>query len=455
MRVTQQTISTQVIDGLQRAYQRLAQAQEVVTSGRRINHLSDDPIGATRALRLRGFEDTLAQYQRNIDNTLPFLQQADSVLGDVGSGLQRAREIALQMANDTNAPTDRQAAAAEVHQIYLQILSEANTKVDNRYLFGGFLNGAAPFTEGTERVQYNGDNGELAIQTSATNMLQINLLGSAVYQGAGVVGGQGIFDTLQDLEAALRGNSSANALNLAVNFDSAAAAGSGFSPPDTVGTQTAPAILKGEANFSTSVTVFDDHGQGHNLTLLFAKTGATTYNYRFVANAAEITGGTPGNWYQVAQEGTLDFNPDGTFNTAGSTTTDITLSGLANGASDITISAADIDFTGSTRLNQPSAVLKQSQTNTNGLQAQIGRIDATLNQVDTSRAEVGARLNAAQTSKDALAVLQEHTLGQRSTIEDADVLTAYSDFTRLQSAFQAALQSASQVLQPTLLDFLQ
>jgi flagellin-like hook-associated protein FlgL len=157
----------------------------------------------------------------------------------------------------------------------------------------------------------------------------------------------------------------------------------------------------------------------------------------------------------VAQEGTLDFNPDGTFNTAGSTTTDITLSGLANGASDITISAADIDFTGSTQLNQPSAVLKQSQTNTNGLQAQIGRIDATLNQVDTSRAEVGARLNAAQTSKDALAVLQEHTLGQRSTIEDADVLTAYSDFTRLQSAFQAALQSASQVLQPTLLDFLQ
>jgi flagellin-like hook-associated protein FlgL len=45
-------------------------------------------------------------------------------------------------------------------------------------------------------------------------------------------------------------------------------------------------------------------------------------------------------------------------------------------------------------------------------------------------------------------------LGQRSAIEDADVLVAYSDFARFQNAFQAALQSASQVLQPSLLDFL-
>ena len=219
MRVTQQTISTQVIEGLQRAYQRVAKAQEAVTSGRRINHLSDDPIGATRALRLRGFEETLTQYQRNIDNAQPFVEQADAVLGDVVSGLQRAKEIALAMANDTNSPTERLAGATEVHQILSQILSQANTQVENRFLFGGFINGAAPFTQGASRVEYGGDNGEIEVQTSATSSLKINLIGSAVYQGAGVVGGQGIFDTLQDLEAALRGNSSANALSLAINLE--------------------------------------------------------------------------------------------------------------------------------------------------------------------------------------------------------------------------------------------
>ena len=122
MRVTSQSLSTQVIDGLQQAYQRVAQAQEVVTSGLRINHLSDDPIGATRALGLRGFEATLDQYKRNIDDSVPFLDQADSVLGNVTDGLNRAKEIALAMANDTNSPVDRQSAAAEVHQILLQIV---------------------------------------------------------------------------------------------------------------------------------------------------------------------------------------------------------------------------------------------------------------------------------------------------------------------------------------------
>jgi flagellar hook-associated protein 3 FlgL len=102
MRVTQQTISIQVNEGLQRAYQRVARAQEQVTSGRRINHLADDPIGATRALRLRGFEESLAQYQRNLDNTRPFLEGADTVLEDVGSALTRVKEIALAMANEIN-----------------------------------------------------------------------------------------------------------------------------------------------------------------------------------------------------------------------------------------------------------------------------------------------------------------------------------------------------------------
>src|ERR1700756_1423634 len=135
MRVTSQSLSTQVIDGLQQAYRRMARAQEIVTSGRQINRFSDDPIGATRVLGLRAFEDSLSQYKRNIDNTLPFLQQADSVLSGVTDGLTRVKELALAMANDTNSPVERQAAANEVHQIFLQMLSEANSKVENRFLF--------------------------------------------------------------------------------------------------------------------------------------------------------------------------------------------------------------------------------------------------------------------------------------------------------------------------------
>jgi flagellar hook-associated protein 3 FlgL len=454
MRVTSQSLSTQVIDSLQQAYQRMAQAQEVITSGRRINRFSDDPIGATRMVGLRTVEASLAQYESNIKNSQPFLDGADTSLGNVTEALQRAKEIALSMANDTNTAGDRRSAAAEVRQIFQQVLSLSNTKVENQFIFAGYLNGTAAFAQNAGGVSYQGDNGQIFVQTSATSSLPINLSGNQVFQGAGVIGGVGLFDALQDLQATLENSGSASSLSLAVNLDAALAAGTGFSPVDAVGTEAPAATFTAEADFSTVVTVFDSLGQGHNLTFLFAKTGASTFKYRVVANSDEITGGTPGQLYQVATEGTLQFNPGGTLDASGSTLTGITLAGLKDGAADITIVAADLSFTGSTQLAQPSAVLSQAQTNSGGIQAQIGRLDTALDQVSRFRAEVGARLNAAHAASDAVTVLRDHTVAQRSSIEDADVLSAYSDFARLQQAFQAALQSGAQLITPSLLDFL-
>ena len=454
MRITQQSLAIQVKEGLQQAYQRVAQAQAMVSSGRRINHFSDDPLGASRALSLRSFEATVGQYERNLDDALPFLQQADSTLSDVLDGVNRARELALQMSNDTYSSSDRQSAAKEVHQIYLHLLSLANDKVGNRFLFGGFKNGAAPFVDSGTSVTYRGDNGQINVQASDASMIPINLLGNQVFQGAGVTGGVEVLDTLRDLDNFLEGNPAPRSLQLNVNLDSTLAAGAGFSAPDAVGSEVTKATWSGEASYSTTVTVFDTLGQGHNLTFLFAKTAADTYKYRVVADSSEITGGTAGDLYQVAPEGTLVFAANGTLDTANSTLKDITMTNLANGAADITINAANLSFNGSTQSAGPSAVLSLQQSNTTGFNSALGRLDAAINQIDTFRAEIGSRLNSAQTAKDAAGIMKDRVIGQRSNIEDADALSTYSDFARYQNAFQAALQSASQVIQPTLLDFL-
>ena len=95
-----------------------------------------------------------------------------------------------------------------------------------------------------------------------------------------------------------------------------------------------------------------------------------------------------------------------------------------------------------------------SQVNRNGLNPQLGRLDAALNQILTFRATMGARLNTTDLAKEGLDVLKLQTISQRSLIEDADALKVFSDFARLQTAFEAALHSASQVLLPSLLNFL-
>jgi flagellar hook protein FlgE len=119
-----------------------------------------------------------------------------------------------------------------------------------------------------------------------------------------------------------------------------------------------PAAWFAGANFSTVLTVFDSLGQGHDLTYLFRKTAANTWDYRVVANAAEV-GGTAGNLQQVGS-GTLVFNANGSLNAG--TPANITAA-WANGASAQTITAANQIFLGTTQYAQASSV---SVLNQNG-----------------------------------------------------------------------------------------
>jgi flagellar hook-associated protein 3 FlgL len=454
MRVTAQTISLQVNDGLQRAYQQLVKAQEAVASGRKINRISDNPIGAVRVIELRSFEASIAQFVRNIDNGRPFIQQSDAALGDVVEGLTRAREIAVQMANAVYSPVEKAAAAREVDEILDHLISVANAKIDNRFLFGGFKNGAAPFVRTQSGVDYVGDVGEILVQSSTVGTLQINFPGNEIFEAAGVQGGQGTFDILDDLASLMYGRNTPDSVHMAINLSNTISPGTGFSAIDGVGTEVSVAALLMEADFSTAVTAFDANGMGHDLIFAFAKTSPNTYHYRVLASASEVVGGTSGNLYQVAPEGVLAFDGNGDFDAGGSAITDITMTGLTNGAADITILSSELSFMGSRQTAQDSAVLTLQQTNGRGIAAQLGRIDAAIDHILSYRAEAGARLNSAELAMESLEGLRTRTIGDRSRFEDADLLSAYSDFARFQSAFEAALASASQVLAPSLLDFL-
>ena len=111
------------------------------------------------------------------------------------------------------------------------------------------------------------------------------------------------------------------------------------------------------SNFSTTVTVYDSLGKAHDLTFLFRKTETNTWEYRAVAPIKDLQAEpeNPENWMAVA-EGSLKFNNDGTLDAEGSTLNDITLTGLVDGAADLSIVAANLDFTGFTQYAQASSV---------------------------------------------------------------------------------------------------
>ena len=147
MRVTPGLINAQVLGDLQRALAALTRQQNLVASGRRVNEPSDDPGGAARILLIRSRQTATEQFQKNIAGARSILETTDIALRTVGDTLTRARELALQGANDTNDALARKSIAGEVNQLLETLFAQANSRMtDGRFLFGGQESKAAPYT---------------------------------------------------------------------------------------------------------------------------------------------------------------------------------------------------------------------------------------------------------------------------------------------------------------------
>jgi flagellar hook protein FlgE len=110
------------------------------------------------------------------------------------------------------------------------------------------------------------------------------------------------------------------------------------------------------SNFSTTIKVYDSLGQGHELTVLFRKSDSDPLSWEFsvVADATEVGGEEPD--LSEVGSGTLTFNDDGTLEDPDDLSIDLT--GLANGAADLSIA---LSFDGSTQFASPSAVTSVQQ----------------------------------------------------------------------------------------------
>ncbi|HEU4780090.1 MAG TPA: flagellar hook-associated protein FlgL [Steroidobacteraceae bacterium] len=137
---------------------RMARTQEQVTTGKRFQSASEDPIAATRAAVLDRTVAENEQFGRNSNIVEARLNFEEQSLADVTSVLQYVRERALQGANSTLGADERRMLANDVRQ-QLQALVEIANRDDGNgeYLFAGTSTGAAPFAPGTTGVNYLGD----------------------------------------------------------------------------------------------------------------------------------------------------------------------------------------------------------------------------------------------------------------------------------------------------------
>jgi len=208
VRITDAMLTSASLADIQRSQARAFDAQEQVSSGKRINHASDDADGAARAVRLHGELAGIARQGQNADAATSWLSATESSLGEVSSILQRVRELTVQAGNGTLSPSDRKAIADEVDQLTESVRDQANTTLDGRYLFSGAQTTTRPYAAGSD-AYLGGRSGQdvVAIDVGPGVSVQVNTNGLALF---GEGNGDGLLiGTLRTLSADIRSGNSA------------------------------------------------------------------------------------------------------------------------------------------------------------------------------------------------------------------------------------------------------
>jgi flagellar hook-associated protein 3 FlgL len=420
MRVSTSQIYSTGISGINRQLAETLKLQQQIGAEKRIITPSDDPVAAAQVLQVQQAKDVNSQYSTNIDNAKSALGLEDSQLTSVNDMFAKLKELAVEAGSGSLSAADRSSIALELRARFDELVGIANAKdgVGN-YLFAGYQGRTQPFSGTVEGgVTYAGDDGQRALQVSASRLLETSDSGSTVFER--ISNGNGTFNTTYGTN----------------NVSSGPNSGTGTISGGTVSD---PAAWVAPTSGS--------------YTLRFSVSGGvTTYQIYDGATALLATPGT----YTSGQAIPLQQTTPTTVDFGAS----VTVAGTPANGDSFAISPSTSQSLFSTLSNLIQAM---EASNTNSADAARYQMDVSsaLNNLDRAndsvlqvRSAVGSRLNEITALQDINSSVGVQYDDQISTLQDLDLVKTYTDLTQKQTNLQAALKSFTAVSQLSLFNYL-
>jgi len=412
MRVSNQATYDAIKYQLSRTAADLVKANEIVTSGKRINKLSDDPIGLVQVLILRESLSNMDQLGRNISTARGWLDGAETAVGSVKGLITDMKTLAIQMANGTVGSSERSSAAAQVEGTLEQIVSLANTQVNGQYIFAGTKTDTKPFeiqrdaSGNPTGVTYSGNATPFSIKIGKTTNIEVGQDGEAVFNDTYIT----IDSTNNKIDFTENGGASLEATVASGNYTAdqlAAAVGNAMTAASSNSVTYTTGYDVGTKTFS-----IQDDGSLGGLQLL----------WNSGTNASQSIGSDLG-FDPTDDTGTTSYKSDapaqwGIFKTL-------------------------IDLKGYLEDN-----------NVDGVQRSMTRLDANFNHMISNVSDIGTKGVRLDVKEKILEDLKLSYTARKSNLEDADILAAISDVKSKETAYQAALASSAKVMRISLIDYL-
>lgn len=459
----------------------LSQSMERLSSGLRINSAKDDAAGLSIATRMTNQIQGTTVAIRNTNDGLSITQTAEGAMNEMTANVIRAKDLAVQASNYNNN-TDRDTLDNEVQSILTEMSRTVSQSTYNgqRLLDGTFRGDIQVGTEVNQNVNISIGNLSTDQMGVATNYTAISgLSASGLADNIGRSYRTGL--TSSTVDGASVGNVAANS-NSALKIDALNALSStngtiAFSYGNgSVGTSygtagTSAAVTDGIASGSLSI-----NGVTIGTAAAGASDGTVATNLATAINAVSSQTG-------VTASIVTDTSPAGTNSSIVLTNTDgAAINVIANASIDAGIStffstntvgahengaivlndslndltvAFDSSTTGQalTGVSLASSTLVNStlgsQSVSTAASANLSMLvfDASLNTINTQRADLGALSNRFEAIGNNLEVMKESTIAARGRIMDTDFAEETAAMTKRSVLAQAAIAMVSQANQ--------
>ncbi|MBN1505478.1 MAG: flagellar hook-associated protein FlgL [Sedimentisphaerales bacterium] len=161
--------------------------QEQASTGNRVNRGSDSPSDAYRILGLNSQDRMLASYKENVTELTGNLEISSTVIADMSSQLADTRTLLTQIVGGVYDENGQKRIADKLNNTLEQLVSLANTKQANQYLFGGNNTSSAPYRVVREggtiaEVRYEGSDESRSIDVAPGLDIEAYHVGDTIFR---------------------------------------------------------------------------------------------------------------------------------------------------------------------------------------------------------------------------------------------------------------------------------
>lgn len=420
-------VTNNILLSLNKNRKAMSDYETQLSTGKKIQKPSDDPIIAARTLKFRTNISEISQYKTNAEDAINWIDTTEKAVSNTMAIMQRMRELSVQGGSDVLSSKNKEGILEEIGQLSEQLVTEGNISYAGRYMFSGYKTDMPLYYEedstdsfeitetfASDQVEtvsraFNNNVNEVSrirLGYSGTNAFVSSSLSPALTANPALAStdpgayepAAGTYNYLQDTG------------EIILNDDDLAGLPASFD------------IVYEKDTFKKGDMRPEHYFESENLA-----TGAT---YSPQEEAME---------YQVSYSQTIQVNTMGH---------DLFNVDFNRDIQEMAEAAKNILYDGTVEDDLKQEILS------NQFSAFIGQVDVHIQSVSNEQSVIGAKINRLNLTLNRLDEDELNFTDLLSNTEDVDMAEAYIKLSSQEAVFQAALNASGRIIQPNLLDFI-